>query len=92
MIRVLLPMAAAALAAASLPANAQPRAWSGPNPGEQASMHQGSAMTSGSSTLIRDHDGVHLDGYPHMAVIVLPDGRISPVRRPRQDDRRYGGG
>jgi hypothetical protein len=55
-------------------------------------MHQGAPATSGSSTLIRARDGVHLDGYPHMAVVVFPDGHMGPVRRAHQHDQRYSGG
>ncbi|HEY2358517.1 MAG TPA: hypothetical protein VGH86_13785 [Phenylobacterium sp.] len=84
--------AAATLIAAGLAADAQPRIPGGPTPGEQAGMHQGAPATSGSSTLIRDRDGVHLDGYPHMAVVVFPDGHMGPVRRGHQHDQRYSGG
>ena len=87
--RVLMPLTAAAtLVAAGLAADAQPRIRGGPTPGEQAGMHQDAATTSGSSTLIRERDGVRLDGYPHRAIAVFPDGHMGPVRREHQHDQR----
>ena len=79
MLRTLLPLAAAAAFAATGVA-AQPQSQA-PTPGEQASIHQGDAGTNGSSTIVRDATGAHMDGYPHMAIGQDSTGRPGPVRR-----------
>ena len=78
-----LALAGAAQAQTSPQTQSQTQAPSrqGPNPGEQAAMHQGDPATNGSSTIVHDENGAHLDGYPHMAVGTDASGRVGPVRR-----------
>jgi len=65
MMRTLLPLAAAFLAAA-LPAAAQ--STKGPTPNEQVGMHIGDTNTNGSAVIVTDRNGTHPEGYPGMAV------------------------
>jgi hypothetical protein len=67
MLRILLPVTAAAALASGVAA-AQPTT-TGPTPGEQVGIHTGTTTSNGSAVIVSDQNGTHPEGYPGQAVV-----------------------